>query len=272
MKRALAVVALAALATAWAADAKRPRPDWKRANGREVAAAAHVLGAWPLAAAPPLRLQDRCLTKKEKRHPFRFSAPDGVRLVGLLLGRGTNVVVLGNEGSSTLCGWIRYARRLAGRGFRVLVFDFRWTGSSSHAPSANADEADRDLIGAVAALRARGLRTVQLMGASFGAGASLAAAPRISPPVDGIVSLSSPRSMGAIDPEAGARVSTAPVLFAAAEDDPPFADEARALYAQSPAADKRLVVIPVGGHGTSLVGPRRPLDALVEAFLREHAR
>jgi pimeloyl-ACP methyl ester carboxylesterase len=61
------------------------------------------------------------------------------------------------------------------------------------------------------------------------------------------------------------------VLFAAAEDDPPFADEARALYAVSPAPDKRLAVVPAGGHGTALVGARRPLDTTVDAFLREHA-
>jgi pimeloyl-ACP methyl ester carboxylesterase len=236
-----------------------------------VLVAALLATAAASAAQPPLRLQERCLTKKDKRHPFRFTGSDGVRLVGLLVGRGTNAVVLGNEGGATLCGWLRYAKRLSGRGFRVLVFDFRWTGSSSHSPSTNADEADRDVIGAVTALRARGMRTIQLMGASFGAGASLAAAPQIAPPVDSVVSLSSPLSMGPIVPEDGARRSTAPVLFAAAEDDPPFADDARAMYAESPAADKRLAVVPAGGHGTSLVGPRRPLDALVESYLREHA-
>jgi uncharacterized protein len=244
-----------------------------RAALAAVLVAALFAGAAAAAAAPrPLRLQERCLTKNEKQHPFRFTGSDGARLVGLLLGRGTNAVVLGNEGSSTLCGWIRYARRLSARGFRVLAFDFRWSGSSSHSPSTNADQADRDVIGAVAALRARGMRTVQLMGASFGAGASLAAAPQIDPPVSSVVSLSSPRSMGPLVPEDGARRSTAPVLFAAAEDDPPFADDARAMYAESQSTDKRLAVVPSGGHGTSLVGARRPLDSLVEAYLREHAR
>jgi pimeloyl-ACP methyl ester carboxylesterase len=239
---------------------------------RLLAVALLALVAAPAAAAPPpLRLQERCLTKAEKRHPFRFQAPDGVRLVGLLLGRGTDAVVLSNEGDTTLCNWATYARRLSRRGFRVLVYDYRWSGSSSHPSTTNADEADRDVVGAVAALRARGMRTVQLLGASYGAGVSLASAPRISPPVDAIVSLSSPLTMGPVVPEAGARVSTAPVLFAAAEDDPPFADDARALFAASPAADKRLAVVARGGHGTSLVGPRRPLDALVESFLREHA-
>jgi hypothetical protein len=29
---------------------------------------------------------------------------------------------------------------------------------------------------------------------------------------------------------------------------------------------------PLRGHGTALVGARRPLDTTVDAFLREHAR
>jgi pimeloyl-ACP methyl ester carboxylesterase len=223
------------------------------------------------APPPPLRMQDRCVTKREKRQVVRFVASDGARLIGVLLGRGAKAVVLGNEGSSTLCGWIRYGRRLSTRGFRVLVFDFRWTGSSSHALGTSADRADLDLVAAVTMLRARGMRTVQLMGASFGAGAALAAAPQIEPAVSSVVSLSSPRSMGVVVPEDGARRLTAPVLFAAADDDPPFAEDARAMYGESPSAGKRLAVVPTGGHGTSLVGARRPLDALVEAFLREHA-
>jgi ferredoxin len=55
------------------------------------------------------------------------------------------------------------------------------------------------------------------------------------------------------DAAAAAPKLRVPVLFIAADDDPPFDDAARALYKAVPGHDKRLLVLEGGGHGTSLV-------------------
>ena len=41
-----------------------------------------------------------------------------------VLGRGPVGVVLSNQSDQNLCGWLPFARTLAARGFRVLVYDY----------------------------------------------------------------------------------------------------------------------------------------------------
>jgi hypothetical protein len=75
---------------------------------------------------PPLRLQQRCVTRAERRRVVRFAAVDGVRLIGVLLGSGPRAVVLahqGGGGGANLCIWMPYTRSLARPGYRVLAFD-----------------------------------------------------------------------------------------------------------------------------------------------------
>ena len=84
------------------------------------------------AAPPPLQLKQRCITRAERAGIVRFSAPDRVRLIGVVFGRGPNAVVLAHQGTpEALCSWVPYARSLARAGYRVLAFDHRGRGSSS---------------------------------------------------------------------------------------------------------------------------------------------
>jgi hypothetical protein len=87
--------------------------------------------------------------------------PGSANLVGVgggsqaaVLGTGPVGVVLSNQSDQNLCGWLPFAKTLAARGFRVLVYDY---GTA-------ADPAG-DVVNAAAKLRELGVRTVLLAGA-----------------------------------------------------------------------------------------------------------
>jgi pimeloyl-ACP methyl ester carboxylesterase len=77
--------------------------------------------------------------------------------------------------------------------------------------------------------------------------------------------------------EAGAAMARlrVPVLFVVGADDQHFTEQARAMYRAVRVADKRLLVVPGGGHGTSLVefGSDAPrVLAAVRRFIAEQTR
>jgi pimeloyl-ACP methyl ester carboxylesterase len=160
----------------------------------------------------------------------------------VVLGQGRTGVVLGHQAGSDLCEWMPRARALARSGRQVLAFDF---GPSGHIK--------QDMLAAAAELRRRGVTRMVLVGSSMGGTAAIAAAAEITPPVAGVVSLSGPEEYRGADAATAAPKLRVPVLFVVAHDDPPFADDARALYKAVPGHDKRLVVLQGGGHGTSLL-------------------
>ena len=160
----------------------------------------------------------------------------------MVLGQGRTGVVLGHQAGSDLCEWLPQARRLATQDRQVLAFDF--------GPSA---DIGKDMVAAAAELRRRGADRLVLVGSSMGGTAALEAAAEITPPVAGVVSLSGPEKYQGADAATAAPKLRVPVLFVAAEDDPPFADAAQTLYKAVPGHDKKLVVLEGGGHGTSLV-------------------
>ncbi len=137
---------------------------------------------------------------------------------------------------------------------------------------------DRDVAAAVSELRRRGATSVVLVGFSMGATASLAAAQQITPPVDGVVSVSAPASydeLGGhlVDAVAAVRRSQVPVLFAVGRDDRDFDADARTLDAAAAAPEHRLVEDPSSGHGVALVaGEGSAVSAAVLAFLAAHSR
>jgi pimeloyl-ACP methyl ester carboxylesterase len=181
-----------------------------------------------------------------------------------VLGTGPAGVVLSNQSDQNLCGWLPFAKTLAARGFRVLVYDY---GTA-------ADPAG-DVVNAAAKLRALGVRTVLLAGASRGANASLLAAPGIRPPVAGVVTLSAEaRTAQGQDVVAFAAKLKAPVLFITAEYDPyGAADAAPRFYrAASKAPSRRLEVVAGDAHGTALLaGPNgAKVQAMIIDFLSKH--
>src|SRR5919109_1214281 len=101
---------------------------------------------------------------------------------------GPRAVVLAHQGASDLCIWLPYARTLAARGYRVVVFDHRGFGSSGRASRATRkDRVDYDVLGAIATVRRRGATSVVLGGASLGGAAVLSAAALATPAVHGVI-------------------------------------------------------------------------------------
>jgi pimeloyl-ACP methyl ester carboxylesterase len=237
------------------------------------ALAAALLASLPAdAARKPLRLRETCVTRAERAHVLRFRATDGIRLIGVELGAGPNVVILAHQGASDLCIWVPYARTLATRGYRILVFDHRGFGSSGQSGhSTRRDRVDYDVLGAIRTMRARGARTIVLAGGSLGGAAVLAATARAVPPVDAVMSFSAPTHYEKIDVLAAARRISVPALFLAMEEDQPFPDDARTMYEACPATEKRLAIFPGFWHGAPML--RNPeARALVDDFVARHSQ
>jgi pimeloyl-ACP methyl ester carboxylesterase len=210
-----------------------------------------------------------------------FRAADDVRLYGALVGKGRVGIALAHEYNADLCNWAPYARYLAARGFRVLLFDMRCFGKSACRKSSHVDA---DVSGAAAELRRRGASRIVVAGASLGGSATLVAAASLARPPAAVVSLSAPGtgtlvgSLGhafALDPDAAVRRLKAPTLFLAASSDEPFQNDARSLYAISSSRAKRLEIVAGPAHGTGMLDPvlnpaAKHARALIVAFIRAH--
>jgi pimeloyl-ACP methyl ester carboxylesterase len=215
-----------------------------------------------------------CLQGSEPARTFRFRTRAGASLVGVVLGTGRSGLVLGHQVGSDLCEWLPQARELARRGYQVLAFDFAGYGDSGHGSGPDA-RVDSDVVAAAEQLRRRGADRIVLVGSSMGGTAVLAAATRIRPPVAGVVSLSAAASFGGVDAEAAMARLRVPVLFVVGADDQPFLEQARVMYRAARARDKRLLVVPGGGHGTSLLefGSDAPrVRAAVLGFVAKETR
>jgi alpha-beta hydrolase superfamily lysophospholipase len=221
------------------------------------------------ASPPPLKMTDRCVTKADRSRVVRFKASDGTRLIGLQLGSGPRGVVLAHGYRSSLCEWLPQARRLARAGYRVVVFDHRNHGSSSYARK-RFWRVDLDVVGAVRTIRGRGATSVVLAGSSMGAMAVLVGGTAVQQSIDGVVSLSSPSHISTVNAEAAVTRLLAPTLLVAAEDDDPFDDDARTLFAALAGRDKRLEVVAGTAHGSGLLGDPS-IRALFDEFLRTHS-
>jgi pimeloyl-ACP methyl ester carboxylesterase len=96
-----------------------------------------------------------------------FAAQDGVPVTGRIYGAGRRGVVLIPGGHGVGETWHIQARGLARAGFHVLAMDYRGRGRAS-VVAPDDEQAHRDVIGAARHLRARGARSVALVGASWG--------------------------------------------------------------------------------------------------------
>jgi pimeloyl-ACP methyl ester carboxylesterase len=236
-----------------------------------------AVAAAPAPATPPsvtrppqFNASERCLTRAERRKAFWFRASDRTRLAGVVLGEGPRGLVLAHQGGGNLCNWFPYARSLARSGFHVIAFDFRAYGASDiPSAGANVNRFDLDVVAAVKILRKRGAKRVVLAGASLGATTVVVVAAQLQPPVNAVVSLSGSLQVYNLDAGAAVRRLQVAALFVAAEDDPGFVGATRSLYADTAASDKQLVVLPQGGHGTSLL--RLPaFRSTLTGFFRAH--
>ena len=203
-----------------------------------------------------------------------FTAADGTKLVAHRYGDGRTFVVLAHQDGGNLCQWYPYVKRLAQLGYSTLPFDFRGFGESQVRKGAANDRVELDVLAAVKLARNLGARRVFVMGASMGGWAALRAMPRISPPVRGFISLSTPPQYRQ-DVLPAARELTLPVLYLASQDEG-LATETKALYEATGSADRTMRIVPGSAHGVDLLDPTlgrpgwRTARALIETFLRTH--
>ena len=162
------------------------------------------------------------------------------------------------------CQWLAFARELAAKGYRALVFDMRGYGASAGVQNVNPDQ---DVVGAAAELQRRGARRIVLIGASMGGTGVVAAAPRIRPQVSGVVELSAPIAFGGADARSAVRKFKGPVLFIAGRDDGDYASASRTLYRRAVSRAKHLVIAPTSWHGVDLIA-RPSVKKVVLDFIR----
>ncbi len=171
-------------------------------------------------------------------------------------GAGDTAVLLLHQADAGLCQWSGFAGLLAGKGYRALSLDV------------NSRDAVEFAQAAVAHLRGSGAKRVFVVGASRGGTIALAAAAGVTPPVDGVVSLSAPTVYDA-DARTAVAQLTVPVIIAAGEDEARFADAARELFQKSVSPHKKLLLPDSYRHGVGLLD--EAMHTLLLAFLADPA-
>ncbi|MGW3561121.1 alpha/beta hydrolase [Streptomyces sp. NPDC000963] len=225
--------------------------------GTAATAAAQSAPQAPQAPQGPRRDEvpvNACVPKRLHGKAITFTASDGVRLSGLVLGSGPRGVVLSHENGWNICSWLAFAEELAATGHQALVYDQRdvHDGASERGGRAANLHFDRDVRAAVRQLRDRGAPHILAGGASMGGTATATVAPEI-PGLVGLLILSSPRELPMMKPLPGLAKVTVPSFFAAATGDMTFVDEVRALHRASGAEDKRLHILDSHVHGVDMM-------------------
>ena len=111
-----------------------------------------------------------------------FATPDHAAIFADIYGEGTRGVVLAHGGRFTRASWQKQATVLASAGYCVLAIDFRGFGESTAPRSgSNDDRFQLDVLAAVRYLRARGAKTVSVVGGSFGGSAAAQASVEAQP-------------------------------------------------------------------------------------------
>ena len=191
-----------------------------------------------------------CVRPSDRATNVTFQAAGGARLKGAVLGRGSTGVVLAHTTGADRCQWLPFARDLAKKGYRALVFDMRGYGASTGITNS---DPHLDVIAAAAELRRRGAKKIVLAGASMGGTGVVAAAPIIRPAVSGVVELSAPTLFSTANALAAVKKLKRPALFVAGRDDGDFPAATRALYRAAATKDKKLHIAPTSWHGVDLV-------------------
>ncbi|NUO55931.1 MAG: alpha/beta fold hydrolase [Hamadaea sp.] len=227
----------------------------------------------PTAEPSGPRAGGNCEEAAAAGRPVHFGAEESADLYGLVFGDGPTGIVISHMNGGDVCQGMPYAKELAGRGYRALVFDFAGFGAS---PGSAAVPQARQVVAAATFLRKDGASAIVLIGGSMGATASVAAAPQLTPPPKAVVSLSAPTSFGADNALPAAAKLTSPVFYTAGEYESSFADAAKQLYDATPTSVPRTLLLgeASANHGLWLTDPTvgvQPLRAKIAEFLTVNA-
>lgn len=194
-----------------------------------------------------------------------FRAADGVRITGAMFGHGPVTVVLAHmgRGGDQAVDWVPFARVLAARGYRALIFNRR--GICSAAPhggemcSGGVDDLAahwKDVVGAVHFLRSHNVQSVVVGGASIGAMATMRAVLVRRGDVDGVIWFA-----GLLDgdytftPREISQLAVPVLILSSRDDGYGAADAAKTLSEWI--GGSQPVILPGSAHGTDIfvVGP-----------------
>jgi pimeloyl-ACP methyl ester carboxylesterase len=201
-------------------------------------------------SAAPHPAGTRCAGELVAGTQVRFPTAGGTSVAGVVLGTGRTAVLLFHQTRSDVCQLAWYGNDLVKAGYQVLLVDFTGDGASDRGSATPAD----DVVAAAAFMHGRGVSRVVLVGASKGANAVVGAAPRVTPPVLAVVSLSPPVRFAGVDALAAAAGIRVPILYAAARGDGQFPADAQQLHDATPAGPSRTLVLVDGTfHGVSLL-------------------
>jgi dienelactone hydrolase len=187
----------------------------------------------------------------ESPRTVSFATADSGTVVADLYGSGGRAVVLAHGAVFDKESWAPLADSLAARGLRALAIDFRGYGGSKAGTKARG--LDEDVLAAVRWLHAHGAKSVSVLGASMGGGASGRAATEAKPGEIDRLALLSPVSI-----EHPEQLKAATILYVASRDER-MAPGIREQYAKAP-EPKRLVLIDGDVHAQNIFrtdqGPR----------------
>jgi dienelactone hydrolase len=218
-------------------------------------------------ASPSLTSLDGCIIAAEATL-MRFPGSKG-EISAAVFGDGQVGVVVSNTLVGRVCDWLPWAKELADRGYRVMLFNYSVLMPTTDIPAA-VDTFAKDTVEAAMKMGQSGVQKVVLIGGSAGGLAVLRAGLDAKAEADGIVCLSGSGSTEITDSVVGLQV---PVLFVAARDDFPAFQLADELYgAATRAKSRRLVLLDGALHADMLLQPTAPTKSRVEteilAFLQ----
>ncbi|MEO8477569.1 MAG: alpha/beta fold hydrolase [Actinomycetota bacterium] len=202
------------------------------------------------AAAPP-----------EGSTRITITTSTGIDLDAIELGGGPKVAVLSHGATGTKEDFYPVAEAFAADGWRVIAYDAPGVGESTGTNGRDREEA---LTAVVDHARETGTRAVVLVGGSMGAGLSLAMAAPLR--ADAVVSLSAPATAYDALDAAHAMPDDIAAFVAAAEDNEPYASEARDI---ADAAGVAVVIVSGSGHGSGVFNGHPELLVRVIAWADE---
>jgi pimeloyl-ACP methyl ester carboxylesterase len=205
-----------------------------------------------------------------------FAATDEVVFDGRLFGEesqaGAVLVHMGRPGDSQV-DWLSLAKRLSRDGYLVLTYNRRGVCPGGNAGCSRGvdDYASswRDVAGAVAFLRRKGVERIAVIGASIGAMAALHAAsvgsihPEVLIEFGGINHASYDFNRAQIR-----RIEGAKMFLSSRRDIYGGADAAREWYGWA-SPPKRLELLPGDEHGTDLLQPQNALHDRVSDLIAD---
>lgn len=195
-------------------------------------------------------LVNTCVPKRLWNNVTTLTTKDGKHLSTLILGKGPNAVYFGHQYGGQICNFLDLAERMAKRGYRVILPEFRGHVASE----ASTTSSNLDMRAAFDEIKSSKTKHVFLAGASCGGTTAVTEGVRSGIPIVGLMLLSSPARCDG-DAVAAVKKIKQPSLFMVAHKDMQGAHEKqlREVYNASPAKKNQFIVVDGEAHGTLMI-------------------